>query len=130
MDEMLGYCGNLYDLCPAYEKNLTSNTDKNQISNKWFRYFNFRIPPEEISCIGCKNDGKHADSECPVRPCAIKKGLENCAPCDHFGCENLRSRMDFIENNVKDIDKIPSDDYKFFIEPYLGKKRLLAIREK
>jgi hypothetical protein len=29
-----------------------------------------------------------------------------------------------------DIEKIPADDYKNFIEPYLGKKRLEAIRGK
>ena len=130
MDEILAYCGYRCDLCPAYEKNPAFDVDKAQISSKWFQYFGFRIPPEEIDCVGCKNDGKHADSECPVRPCAIEKNVENCAYCENFGCESLVSRMDFIENYVKDIENIPEDDYKLFIAPYLGKKRLLVIKEK
>jgi hypothetical protein len=131
MVEMLGYCGFLCDICPAYYKNIKSDPDKDEISDKWFLYFGFRIPPEKVSCVGCRNEGDHPDEGCPVRPCAKAKSVRNCAYCDDFDCDNLRSRTDFAENNViMDMEKIPEEDYKRFIEPYLGKKRLLEIREK
>jgi hypothetical protein len=131
MIEMLGYCGFLCDICPAYAKNIKSDADKTEISDKWFLYFGFQISPEKVSCVGCRNEGNHPDEGCPVRPCAIKKNVRNCAYCDDFDCDNLKSRVDFVESNVNiDIEKIPEEDYKRFIEPYLGKKRLLEIREK
>jgi hypothetical protein len=130
MKEMLGYCGFLCDICPAYEKNIKSDADRTKISDKWFLYFGFRILPEKVNCAGCKNEGNHPDSGCPVRPCAIKKGVINCAYCGSFGCENLKTRTDFLETYARDIKKIPKADYKLYFEPYLGKKRLLEIREK
>lgn len=75
MEQMLAYCGNRCDLCPVYDENLASSVlDRAQISDGLFQYFGFRIPPQEIGCVGCKNEGKHADPECPVRPCTIEKG--------------------------------------------------------
>jgi len=130
MVEMLGYCGFLCDICPAYEKNIKSEDDKMEVSDKWFLYFGFEIPPDKVSCVGCRNEGNHPDVGCPVRPCAIARSLRNCAYCDNFDCDSLKSRTDFIGNYVKDIEKIPKEDYKRFIEPYLGKKRLLEMREK
>jgi hypothetical protein len=131
MIEMLGYCGFLCDICPAYHKNIKSEEDKKKLSGKWFKYFGFKVSPENISCVGCRNEGNHPDEGCPVRPCAIKKNVRNCAYCDDFDCDNLKSRVDFVESNVNiDIEKIPEEDYKIYIEPYFGKKRLLEIREK
>lgn len=130
MVAMLGYCGFLCDICPANEKNIKSDADKVEISDKWFLYFGFRIPPEKISCVGCRKEGNHPDSGCPVRLCAIKKGVRNCAYCGSFGCENLKTRTDFLGTYAKDIKEITETDYKLYFEPYLGKKRLLEIREK
>jgi len=130
MVKMLGYCGFLCDICPAYEKNIKSEDDKIEVSDKWFLYFGFEIPPEKVSCVGCRNKGNHPDEGCPVRPCAIKKSVRSCAYCDNFGCGNLKTRIDFVENYAKNIEKIPEEDYKLYIEPYLGKKRLFEIREK
>jgi hypothetical protein len=130
MEESLGYCGFKCDICPAYEKNQNPDTDRQFISDKWFQYFDFRIPAEILSCAGCKNEGRHLDTECPVRPCAIEKELNSCAFCKSFGCESLKSRIDFAENNIHKFKKLPEDDFKNFVEPYLGKKRLAAIREK
>jgi hypothetical protein len=130
MAKMLGYCGFLCDICPAYEKNIKGDKDKKKLSEKWFKYFDFKIPPDKVSCVGCKNEGYHPDEGCPVRPCAIEKKVQNCAYCDDFGCDNLKSRTDFIDDYVIDVEKIPEEDYKLYIEPYRGKKRLLEIRKK
>jgi len=130
MTEILTRCGYRCDLCPAYDENLKASADRQQISGGWFKYFGFQIPPEEIGCVGCLNEGKHADADCPVRPCVIERKLENCAHCDSFdGCEKLKTRMEFVEARLKELGEIPEEDYRLFIEPYLSKARLLQIRK-
>lgn len=57
-----------------------------------------------------------------------EKGLDNCAYCEDFACDNLKTRMNFFEDRLGDLTKIPEEDYTLFIEPYMSKKRLLEIR--
>jgi hypothetical protein len=69
------------------------------------------------------------DQGCPVRPCVIERGLENCAQCEEHVCDRLRQRLvtyDGVKERV--AEEIPEDDYRCFIEPYENKKRLDALR--
>src|SRR5690242_15657433 len=74
--EILSLCGNRCDLCPAYNENIRSDADRKRISEGWLKYYGFQMPPEEIACVGCQNEGKHASPGCGVRPCAREKGVE------------------------------------------------------
>lgn len=116
MPEILTRCGNRCDLCPAYRENIQPETKKREISDGWFRYFGFRIPPDQIECAGCLNKGKHPDANCPVRP---------CADCDAFGCDKLKSRMEFVETVLPKFDAIPEKDFRIFFLPYLSRERLM-----
>jgi hypothetical protein len=130
MEEILTRCGFRCDLCPAYDGNLRTVDDRRKISDGWFKYYGFRIAAEEIGCVGCWNEGKHADTQCPIRPCVIEYNLENCAYCKDFGCEKLKSRMDAIDAIEKKFPDLPADDYNLFIRPYKSRERLALIREK
>ena len=131
MSEIMGLCGYRCDLCPAYNDNINNNDNRQEISRGWKRYFEFEIPPEEIGCVGCIGEGKHADADCPVRPCALEKKVENCAQCDDFICEKLRGRVKFAEKLLeKRTNNAPGRDYRLFFEPYLSRKRLLNIRDR
>ena len=129
MEPIIAKCGYRCDLCPAYETNLTSDADKQRMSDVWAKYCGFQVPPEQIqSCPGCVVSG--ADPTCTVRPCAIGKGVENCAHCEQFGCEKLKAKMNFVEENVKvDLSTIPEEDFKLFIKPFITKESLQEIRE-
>ena len=129
MEEILSKCGYRCDLCPAYDPNISELTDKQKISDGWFQYFGFRIFPEDIGCVGCLNEGKHADVDCPVRPCVIEKGIEHCACCENFGCEKLKSRMDFAEEKLKNFPDISEKEHTLFFKPYLSKHRLYNLRK-
>ncbi len=130
MSEIMGLCGYRCDLCPAYNDNINNNHNRQEISRGWKRYFGFEIPAEEIGCVGCIAEGKHADADCPVRPCALKKKVENCAQCDDFICEKLRSRVEFAEKLLeKWANNVPEGDYRLFFEPYLSRNRLLNTRD-
>ena len=129
MEQIISKCGYRCDLCPAYEKNLKSDADKQRMSDAWEKYCGFQVPPEQIqSCPGCEVSG--ADPTCTVRPCAIEKNMENCAHCEEFACDKLKPKMNFVEENVKvDLSDIPEEDLNLFIKPFVSKECLLQIRE-
>jgi hypothetical protein len=129
MEPIVSKCGYRCDLCPAYETNIKSEADKQRMSDAWNKYCGFDVPPEVIkSCSGCVASG--GDETCTVRPCATEKNLENCAHCEQFGCDKLKSKMDFVEQNVKvKLSDIPEEDYNLFIKPFISKECLQKIRE-
>ena len=128
MKEILARCGYRCDLCPGYNGNLHTPEDKQRTSDGWFKYIGIRYSPDEIGCEGCLDEKEPADTECPVRPCVKEKGLENCGYCEDLPCDKLKTRMNFFEDRLGDLSKIPKDDYTLFIEPYVSKERLFKIR--
>lgn len=128
MAEILTRCGFRCDLCPAYEPNLTSFADRQRVSDGWLKYFAFRTRPEEVGCVGCLNGGRHAYESCPVRPCAMQRGLTNCAHCGEYACEKLKPILDFTEELMKKFAGMPEEDCELFIKPDEGKPRLTQIR--
>ena len=100
------------------------------------RYFtakpNARIPAEKIYCEGCMTGGnpKLIDTVCPVRPCVIKKGLNNCSECDEYPCEKFNQRAVTYEEIVKDRKDITESDRKLFIKPYENMVRLNELKRK
>jgi hypothetical protein len=127
-NEILTRCGFRCDLCPAFSGNIGKLADRQRISEGWYKYFGFRIPPDRIECVGCLNEGRHADSECPVRPCALERKVETCAHCPDFGCGKLKSRMEFAESVIPKFRNIPKEDFDLFFRPYLSHERLDQIR--
>jgi len=128
MEFIIAKCGYRCDLCPAYEANLKSDNDKKKMCEAWSKYLGSNVEADMISiCQGClKGDG---DPDCVVRKCAQEKNQANCAYCDDFDCDKLKSKMDLVAKSVKDPDNIPKDDYDRYIGPFLGRKHLLEIRK-
>ena len=131
MEELLSRCGYRCDLCLAYRPNIEKNPANRQIlSDGWFKYFGFRIQPDNIICDGCLSDQpKTIDQGCTVRPCVNEKGLENCGSCDQYICEKLKARIvEFKTTRERLQQDIPEEDRKRFILPYENKLRLERIR--
>ncbi len=132
MEPILTRCGYRCDLCLAYKPNVEKNpANQQKLSDGWFKYFGFRLPAEEICCDGCMLDNpKLIDQSCPVRPCVIEKGLDNCAQCEQYVCEKLKERLVVLKQVKQRVGaEIPEDDYACFIQPYENKLRLDALRE-
>jgi len=132
MDPILTRCGYRCDLCLAFRPNVEQNpANQQKLSDGWYRYFGFRLPPETIICDGCMaDDPKLIDQACPVRPCVIARGLDNCARCDRYVCEKLTERLVVREEVEKRIGaEAPADDYRCFILPYENKIRLDGLRK-
>jgi hypothetical protein len=131
MEPVLTCCGYRCDLCLAYRPNVERNPSNRQaLSDGWHRYFGFRLNPEVICCDGCMSEDPHLiDDGCPVRPCVIEKGLQNCAQCDDYICEKLQDRLvDYAEVQQRTGLKIPRAEYLSFIRPYENKRRLEGLR--
>lgn len=132
MQPILTRCGFRCDLCLAFRPNIEQHPENRQkVSDGWFTYFGFRIPPEEILCDGCMTENAiYLDHDCPVRPCVIEKGLENCSQCGQYICEKLSERLVTFEEIQQRLKvEIPEDDYQSFIRPFENKRRLEALRK-
>ena len=129
--EILSRCGYRCDLCLAYAPNLQAHPEyRLKLSDSWYKYFGFRIAPENIYCEGCLPESPRLiDTACPVKPCVIAKKLQNCAACDAYGCEKLTERLVSYEEILEKFAVIiPENDRESFIRPYENKARLDALR--
>jgi hypothetical protein len=73
---------------------------------------------------------KLIDQSCPVRPCVIEKGLDNCAQCERYVCDRLTERLVVFEEIRDKLGaEIPAEDRARFILPYENRRRLDALRE-
>lgn len=95
MNQMIAYCGLVCTDCPAYVA--TQANDREALENvaaEWREMFNApEITAESILCDGCIVDGRKSGycAMCDIRPCAIERGVINCAHCDDYACEKLES---------------------------------------
>jgi hypothetical protein len=130
----ISYCGYRCSICPAFKNNITGPEDQQRASDGWFKYYGFRIPPEQIYCDGClapdDQRPRRIDTECPVRPCARAKGVPNCAYCEDYICEKLEQRLvDLQAVAGKQQGPMPPDEFDRFLKPYDNRTRLRSIRK-
>jgi len=133
MEPILSLCGMRCDLCMAYRPKIELHPENRQIlSDGWYTYFGFRIPPEEIECDGCFADGKPTlDSECKVKPCVTARGIASCASCTDYICEKLSDILVTFETMQSKFDHpIPDADRQRFIFPYENADRLTALHKR
>jgi hypothetical protein len=131
MEPMLTRCGYRCDLCLAFKPNVEKNpANRKKLSDGWRKYFGFRISEEKICCEGCLAENPMLiDAKCPVRPCVLQKGLDNCAQCGRYICGKLRQRIVRIEDIRKKTGaEIPDEEYRSFIRPYENYLRLEELR--
>jgi hypothetical protein len=132
--EILTRCGYRCDLCLAYKENILIDDRRRLLSDGWYKFFGFRIEPEDIYCDGCLNDdcltAKLLDTGCPIRPCVKEKGYENCSHCDDFMCSKFKERLVDYEEIKEKNQSISKSDYKLFICPYENGKRIRELKEK
>jgi hypothetical protein len=91
MSNLIGYCGYNCEVCAARSEDREL---RQKLVDGWRKLFGHEMyDADNVRCVGCKNEGPHADTSCAVRPCAIEKGLDSCTDCDEFPCGKLRGLM-------------------------------------
>ena len=131
MKPILSRCGYRCDLCLAYRPNIAGNQSNQQrLSDGWHKYFGLRLPASDVCCDGCMAEHPELiDKSCPVRPCVIEKGLDNCSQCGQHVCDRLKERLVVYEDvKSKFGAEIPAEERASFILPYENKQRLDALR--
>ena len=126
MDKMLGRCGYRCDLCAARSDDPAL---RQRLVDGWRKYLGHEMyTAENVKCDGCMSNGRLADKNCPVRPCAIEKDVENCAYCDEYPCDRLKDLMCSREKFVKRLGEIPEEDYNLCLRQFESEPELARIR--
>jgi hypothetical protein len=137
--DLIAKCGCNCTTCPTYKDNLKDIDDRKKCSEGWEKYLNIKLGPEKLRlCDGCSipdDKRKIFYLNCVVRKCAMKNGIENCAYCSAFPCEEVENiheiqKPDTVQKIINKLGKpIEKKEYLDFIEPYEGVKHLNEIRK-
>ena len=85
MDKRIAFCGLDCGACEAYKA--TAEDDevlRAEVARKWSELNGVEITPDMIQCDGCRVEGRktpYCEHLCPVRQCAVAKGVETCGSC-------------------------------------------------
>lgn len=85
MDPMIAFCGLDCGACEA-RKATAENDDalRAEVARKWSELNGVDITPDMIHCDGCRVEGRktpYCERLCPIRQCALSKGVETCGSC-------------------------------------------------
>jgi hypothetical protein len=94
MNEYIAYCGLNCEACEARLATVNNDNELRQrVAREWSELNGVEITAEMINCLGCRIDGvktPYCESLCPIRQCAMGKGLETCGGCGEMErCEKL-----------------------------------------
>ena len=136
MKDLFSKCGCNCGRCPSYKGNLQTDDDRQRCSDGWHKYLGFRLSPGKLRlCDGCQtpdDENPVRYQNCYVRRCAVRNGIETCAHCSGYPCEDVPKvslSTDARERTAARLGTpIPEEDYLAFIEPYEGLKHLDEIR--
>jgi hypothetical protein len=117
MPVTIAYCGLICHTCPIYLATRQENKEE-QVNMRIEivrqcreRYgMNYRLA-DITDCDGCRTDGGGLFSgrgSCFIRKCARQKGLENCAFCTEYFCEQLGAHFKTDPTAQKRLEQISS----------------------
>jgi predicted nucleic acid binding AN1-type Zn finger protein len=110
MTKMISYCGLDCAICPAYLATVADDDKaRDEVAKMWSKMFNADIKAEHINCLGCHSEAEPIFSHCRVcefRLCAKAKGMENCAMCPDYACENLLSFFEMAKEAKDNLEEI------------------------
>lgn len=110
MKTLIAYCGLDCATCSAYiatQKN--DNNERKKVAEEWSKTYNANIKPEDINCDGCTSDSTRLfnyPKECKIRKCGIEKGVENCAGCSEYACNQLKEFFKMVPSAETTLNKI------------------------
>ena len=94
MNQYIACCGLDCETCEA--RLATVNNDdalRAKVAKLWSDLNGVEITPEMINCVGCRINGvktPYCESLCPIRQCALGRGVETCGNCSEMeSCEKL-----------------------------------------
>lgn len=106
--KLIAYCGLDCEKCDA--RTATINNDdklREKVAKLWSELNGVEITTDMINCMGCFSEGvktPYCNSLCPIRQCALDKGVKNCGKCaDMEGCSVVAT---VISNNSEALENL------------------------
>lgn len=94
MDRMVAYCGITCSGCEAYlATQANDNEALERVAKNWAKEYGApNMTAEAVTCDGCTTPAGRLSSwppQCPIRACAVERGVQNCGHCADYACEKL-----------------------------------------
>ncbi len=108
--KMIAYCGTVCSKCEAFEA--TKNDDdilRAKTAETWSKKYGSDIKPEDINCNGCMSENGtlfNYCTMCGIRKCGKEKGVQTCAHCSEYGCEQLLGFFQLVPEAKDGLDEI------------------------
>lgn len=115
MNPTIAYCGLNCAECEAYLATVNDdNALREKVAKRWSELNHVGITPEMINCEGCRVDGVktvYCDLLCPIRQCALGKGVETCGSCAGMNdCEKVAMVIGNNEEAKNNLTKKTHED--------------------
>ena len=112
MTPLIAYCGLDCARCDARIATIHNDDAlRQQVARQWSEWNQVDIPATSINCLGCRTEGvkcPYCDSMCPIRQCALQKGVSHCGEClDSTNCNLLQQvhrNAPEAQANLQDTD--------------------------
>lgn len=113
MEKMIAYCGLDCLQCKAYKATQAGDMPAlAKVAKAWSVSGEVPFTTEDMLCDGCTPESERIFSwcaQCPIQVCAMDRGLENCAHCEDYGCDNLKERFKASPQAKKNLEEIRAD---------------------
>lgn len=108
---MIAYCGLVCSDCDAYHMSQCDDPEaRERVAARWrVAYRRPDATADDVVCDRCTAQGRLwlRCVECPIRACAMARGVTNCAYCDDYDtCEPLNELLAAIPAARETLDAI------------------------
>ena len=117
VEQQISYCGLICRTCHIYLATREDDQAKRkkmraEIAEQCNKLYGTKYGPEDVNdCDGCRTEGGRLFSGCKtclIRNCAKDKGLETCACCSEYACEQLLKFFAMEPEAKERLDRIKS----------------------
>ena len=107
---MISCCGLDCSKCAGYlATQANDNSRRAAVAKQWSAQYNADIKPEQINCNGCRSEGQkffYCSVICEIRKCCVEKDIANCAACDMYACDKLKSFLELSPEARAALDEL------------------------
>ena len=115
MSKMIAACGLDCGACEAYLATQTNDLERaRRVAAAWGREHGdgTPFPVESTICDGCLTASTRKGGycgQCPVRACAVAKGVSTCGHCPEYVCPTLEGFLQAVPQLKAALDRIRAE---------------------